>query len=620
MMIKQLSLLSVLSAAAFSVWAQNNNSADNLVVTANRFQQPTSTVLASTSIVTREDIDRWQAKTINDVLRRLPGVDISQNGGVGQASNVYIRGAEARHTLVLIDGIPLAKSGIIGSSDLSQIPLSLVQRMELIRGPRSAVYGSDAIGGVINIITYRSTEGGEVNAGIGSNHFQEYEGSIRHKLSDDTLVTVAGAFEDTRGFNIRPTSSFDGDSDRDGFRNKTLWGGINHAFNDSVSGFIRGYGYSNKTEYDAGYTNGADTRQVYNHTYQSGLNYANGWYSSSLTASYQRYNDYNYSNTLGMYQQNSSLDDMAQRNLQWGNTFAIEQGTISAGVDWQQMKLTSSDNIISDSYKRNNTGYYLTGQRQIETVTLEGSVRGDDNQQFGWNGTWQTAVGWEFIPDYQVTVSYGTGFQAPTLGQLYGQRRLSVISNPDLAPEKSRQWEVGLDGLTGPLNWRLSAYRNQINNLITYYTDEVTWNGSYSNVQSATIQGIEWVGSMDTGIFNHKVTLGYLNPRRDNDNEVLAHRSKQQAKYQLDWTMYEVEMDLSYQYFGKSFENNTNQYAFTQRKMPGYSLVDISASYPVTSHLTIRGKIANLFDKDYETAYGYQTPGREYYLSGGYTF
>ncbi|MBS0849698.1 TonB-dependent vitamin B12 receptor BtuB [Citrobacter sp. JGM124] len=613
MIMKQLSLLSVLSATAFSVWAQDNHSADSMVITANRFQQPVNTVLAPISVVTREQIDQWQSKSLTDILRRLPGVDIASNGGLGQSSSVYIRGAEARHTLVLIDGIPLAKAGITGTADFSQIPVSLIQRLELIRGPRSAVYGADAIGGVINIITQDDTPGGQIQAGVGSNRLQEYNGSLRHKVGDNTLLTLAGAYEDTKGFNVQPDAKDPLGDGRSGFNSKTFWGGVNHTFNENITGFIRGYGYSNKT----GYSAGKNERQLYNHTYDTGINYANDIYSTFLRGSYQHYKDYNYLTTQGLYNTGSSLDDMTQRNLQWGNSLALGQGTVSAGIDWQQQKLTTEDTIVSQDYSRNNTGYYLTGQQQIETVTLEGSVRGDDNNQYGWNGTWQAAAGWQFIPDYRVTASYGTGFQAPTLGQLFGQKRFNIDPNPGLKPEKSKQFELGFEGQTGPVNWQLSAYRNKINNLIDYNSTKVgdDWIGNYSNLQAATIKGVEWTGSFDTGIFSHQLTFGYLDPRRDSDNQVLARRSRHQYKYQLDWNMLGAEMNVAYQYYGKRLNNNTSQ-----NQLPSYSLVDISVSYPVTSHLTIRGKIANLFDKDYETAYGYQTPGREYYLSGGYTF
>lgn len=155
-MIKKASLLTACSVTAFSAWAQDT-SPDTLVVTANRFEQPRSTVLAPTTVVTRQDIDRWQSTSVNDVLRRLPGVDITQNGGSGQLSSIFIRGTNASHVLVLIDGVRLNLAGVSGSADLSQFPIALVQRVEYIRGPRSAVYGSDAI--LVTVVLVRVSTG-----------------------------------------------------------------------------------------------------------------------------------------------------------------------------------------------------------------------------------------------------------------------------------------------------------------------------------------------------------------------------------------------------------------------------------------------------------------------------
>ncbi len=624
MMIKKVSLFTALSVTAFSGWAQDSNSEDTLMVTANRFQQPVNSVLAPTDIITREDIDRWQAKNLNDVMRRLPGVDIAQYGGLGQSSSMFIRGTNASHVLVLIDGVPVARPGIANTADFNQIPVSLVQRVEYIRGPRSAVYGSGAIGGVINVITRSDEEKSQINAGMGSKGYQQYDGTLRQRFGD-TVATIAGSYETTKGFNVQPHSTYSGDNDRDGSRNKSFWGGVEHKFNDEFDGFFRGRSYTNNIDYDLGSppympAYSANEEQLYNQSYDGGMRFHSGIYSSQLIASYQKVKDYNYSSEYGRYNDGTTLDRMTQRNLQWGNNFAVGQGSVSAGVDWQQQRLASSDTAIKDTYKRDNTGLYLSGQQQFGDVTLEASGREDHDEQFGWHGTWQTAAGWEFVEGYRATVSYGTGFLAPSLGQQFGSTRFGIASNPNLQPEESKQWEAGLEGLTGPLDWRLSAYRYKIQNLITYYSDPVTYDGAYDNIDSATIKGLEWTGSVDTGIFTHRVTLQYIDPRNDQNDEVLARRAKRQAKYQLDWTMFNVDMDVSWQYYGKRYDNNTSAYNNTQQILPSYSTVDVSASYPVTSQLTVRGRIANLFDKDYETVYGYQTPGREYYLSGSYTF
>ncbi|EEJ6337762.1 TonB-dependent vitamin B12 receptor BtuB [Salmonella enterica] len=618
-MIKKATLLTALSVTAFSAWAQDT-SPDTLVVTANRFQQPVNSVLAPTDVVTREDIQRWQSKDLNDVMRRLPGVDISQSGGMGKSSSLYVRGTESRHVLVLIDGVPMARAGISNAIDIGQLPVSLVQRIEYIRGPRSAVYGSGAIGGVVNIITMSNDEKSQINAGMGSDGYQTYDG-IMNKRFGDTIVTAAGAYETTRGFNIQPDSPYSGDSDRDGYRNKLFWGGVQDKFNDNVSGFFRGYGYTANSDYDQGsygYVGGNDEAQNYTQSWDAGLQYSSGIYSSQLIANYQHIKDYNYSNDLGRYAGDASLDNMEQRYIQWGNSVEVGHGAVSGGADWKQEKLTSSSTTKADTYKRDTTGLYLTGQQQIDSVTLEASGREDHDEQFGWHGTWQTAAGWEFVDGYRATLSYGTGFLAPSLGQQYGATRFAssygpgIAANPNLKPEESRQWEAGIDGLTGPLDWRLSAYHYKVQNLIDYKDNQ------YVNMKSATIKGLEWTGNITTGPVDHHLTLQYVDPRDDETNKVLYRRAKQQVKYELTGQIFELGWNVMYQYLGERYDNDYDNNRDV--KMGGLSLWDIGVSYPLTSHLTVRGKIANLFDKDYETVYGYQTAGREYTLSGSYTF
>ncbi|HHQ9107322.1 TPA: TonB-dependent vitamin B12 receptor BtuB [Escherichia coli] len=612
-MIKKASLLTACSVTAFSAWAQDT-SPDTLVVTANRFQQPINTVLAPTDIVTREDIERWQSRTVLDVMRRLPGVDVAQYGGMGQSSSLFIRGTESKHVLVLVDGIPVARPGISNSSDIDQIPVSLVQRIEYIRGPRSAVYGSGAIGGVVNIITMTNKERSQINSSIGSKGYQQYDGTYRQRFGY-TVVTAAGAYQTTKGFNVQPHSSYSGDGDRDGYRNKLFWGGIEHKFNDQFDGYFRGYGYASNADYDQGnwgYDGGNDEHQNYTQSWDTGLRFNSGVYSSQLVVNYQRIKDYNYSSLTGRYASGYTLDDMEQRYIQWGNNVIVGHGAISAGADWKQEKLMSFGANGTDNYKRNNTGLYLTGQQQIDNITLEASGREDHDGQLGWHGTWQTAAGWQFVDGYKVTLSYGTGFLAPSLGQQFGAERFGIASNPNLKPEESKQWEAGLEGLTGPVDWRLSTYRYKIQNLIDYN------NNTYFNVKSATIKGLEWTGNFTTGPIDHRLTLQYVDPRDDETDQQLYRRAKQQVKYELSGEVYELGWDVTYQYIGERYDYD---YDSTRKvKMGGLSVWDIGLSYPVTSHLTVRGKIANLFDKDYETVYGYQTAGREYTLSGSYTF
>lgn len=448
MMIKKISLLTALSVTAFSGWAQDSGS-DSLVVTANRFQQPVNTVLAPTSVVTREDIERWQANTVIDVMRRLPGVDTAQSGGMGQLSSLFIRGTNSSHVLILVDGIRLNQAGVTGSSDLSQFPLALVQRIEYIRGPRSAVYGSDAIGGVVNIITTRAKDGTTLNAGIGSHSYQNYGGSTQQTLGDNTRVTLAGDYTYTRGFDVVAEGNNGGlaQPDRDGFMNKTLYGALEHAFSDQWTGFVRGYGYSNRTAYD-GYYNSftpdvlVDTRQLYSQTWDAGLRFNNDLFHSQLLSSYSHSKDYNYDPHLGRYDSTATLDEIKQYNVQWTNAVDVGHGNIGAGVDWQKQSTEPGTSYVTNGYDLRNTGVYLTALQKFGDVTLEGAVRSDDNSQFGRHGTWQSSAAWEFIEGYRFIASYGTAYKAPNLGQLYG-----FYGNDHLDPEESKQWEGAFEVL-----------------------------------------------------------------------------------------------------------------------------------------------------------------------------
>ncbi|KNC10603.1 vitamin B12/cobalamin outer membrane transporter [Klebsiella sp. RIT-PI-d] len=616
-MIKKASLLTAFSVTAFSGWAQDSKP-DTLVVTANRFEQPVNTVLAPVSVVTRQDIDRWQSTSVTDVMRRLPGVDIAQNGGIGQLSSLFIRGTNSSHVLVLVDGIRLNQAGVSGSSDLSQFPISLVQRIEYVRGPRSAMYGSDAIGGVVNIITTREKDGSTLNAGVGSHGYQNYGGSMQQTLADSTRATLAGDYTYTKGFDVVADGNNGGlaQPDGDGFMSKTLYGALEHDFSDQWTGFIRGYGYDNRTAYDGYYSSFSpdvlvDTRQLYSQTWNAGLRFNQDIFHSQLYSGYSHSKDYNYDPHLGRYDSSATLDEIKQYNVQWSNTVDIGRGNIGAGVDWQKQSTEPGTNYVTNGYDLRNTGIYLTGLQQVADFTFEGAARSDDNSQFGQHGTWQGSVAWEFIDGYRAIASYGTAFKAPNLGQLYG-----FYGSKNLDPEESKQWEGAFEGLTAGVNWRVSGYRNDVDDLIDY-NDQLM---KYYNVGKARIKGVEATATFDTGPLTHNIGYDYVDARNARTDRPLARRAKQQVKYQLDTQVYDFDWSLTYHYLGTRYDADYSAYPTRTVKMGGVSLWDAAVSYPVTSHLTVRGKIANLFDKDYETVYGYQTAGREYNLSGSYTF
>lgn len=600
--------LAVFSALSFSASANTND--DQIIVSANRFQQPVSSVLAPVTVVTREEIDKWQSNSVVDILRRLPGVDVTQSGGLGQNSTVSVRGTDAKHLLVLIDGVRLNNAGISGQPDLNQFPVALVQRVEYIRGARSAVYGSDAIGGVLNIITIRDDIGSNITAGIGSHGYQNYTGTTQQQIGENTRVTAAAAYTYSKGYKVRenlPYSSGDF-----GFMNKTYWLDVHHKLDDRFAVYGRAYGFDNRSKY---LTPNQSSRELENRTYDAGVTFNQDDYSSQLIMSFSHVKDYNFENRYGRYGDGATLDNSKQYSAQWGNNYRVGYGSINAGIDYQKQEMEPGTAMIADSKSISDTGLYLTGQQEIDKVILEAAVRSDHHSEFNWHTTWQTSAGWEFIDGYRVIGSYATGFKAPTLGQLYANTTFdwgTIVGNKDLKPEESEQWELGLEGNTGPLSWQLTGYHNDIKNLIDY---EMGSPNTYINRSKAKIKGVEWVGEFDTWIFHHQMTYQYLDAKDKETDKRLARRAQQQVKYQLDWTVADVDMGLTYQYIGKRYDDAANK-----QKLGGASVFDITAAYPITDHLTIRGKVANLFDKDYETAYGYRTAGREYFLTGSYNF
>ncbi|WP_163773558.1 WbuC family cupin fold metalloprotein [Proteus mirabilis] len=369
--------LSVMTSS-FNLFAQADNT---LSVTANRFQQPTSSILAPVTIVDREQIDRWQSNSVLDVLRRMPGIDVAQSGGIGQMSSVFVRGTDSRHVLILIDGVRTNQAGISGSYDMSQLPLSLVQRIEYIRGPRSAVYGSDAIGGVINFITKRQNDGLTLNAGIGSHGYQNYNGSIQQKVGERTTLSAAGGYTYTKGIHATDDSvpvaaPF---HDRHGFMNKSYWFGIDHIFNDNFQGYMKGYGYDNRTTYVASYPGNTDQSKTYNRNYEAGIKFSGDSYFSQLITVYSQTKDYNYISTNGRDGKGSSVDNSKQYNVQWGNTFLIPSGMISAGMDWQRQTIEANSASVPHQRTIDNTGLpgtYVRPHRHPHTFELLLPLRG----------------------------------------------------------------------------------------------------------------------------------------------------------------------------------------------------------------------------------------------------
>ncbi len=582
---------------------------DTMVVTANRVEQSTKNLISPAAVVTKEEIQAIQAKSLTDVLRRLPGVQVSNSGGAGQTSSVYIRGTSSKHTLVLIDGVRFG-SATTGYANFSAIPLSGIERVELIRGPRAAVYGSDAIGGVINIITSPGN-GAEpetiVDLSLGSDNYQQAGIGVSTSVGEKSWINISANYEQSDGYNISANNSNPLDADDDGYKNNTVMLSGGSKVTDSVSLSLNAIHQNNYSQYDNPW-GGVDQSNNDLYNISGTAKYNEGSIESSLSLGTNE----DKSESYGQGTSTSTIS--TKRNLaNWNNLYQLNESLkVGAGVDWynESVNNTSTEYTVKS---RSNTAGYLLALYHKNTINLESNVRVDDNEQYGSFTSWQLGGSWEFIDDVRLSSSVGTAFKAPTFNELYWPLECGVwgcySGNPELKPEESENFEVALSGSHLTFDWRVAAFQNKITNLISS-------NGTTNvNLGKAEIKGIETAIGFTTGDFIHDVSYDYLDTKDKDTGFELQRRAKHSAKWNTSYLYEEWQFDVSYLYQGKRYDDNNESDV-----LDAYSLVDFAINHYVTESVTVKAKIANLFDEHYETAKDYITPERNYYLGLSYLF
>ena len=610
------------------------NNAEVTVVTANRVEQAISDVLAPITVITRDDIELSMAKSVPEILRMVPGIDIGQNGGRGSKASVFMRGSESDHVLVLIDGVRLPSS-ITSGVDFSKIPVSQIETIEVVRGPRGAIYGSEAIGGVINIIT-RGQQGAsikQISAGIGSDKYDEVDLFLSTDLTDKLHVNFGLGYDDAEGYNSKPITGLN-DGDKHGSENRNVLLGLNYQLSSQLNAFINTRYSQSTSEYDASSEASLDwkTKKIVPAVHLkkeqwlettsiiTGVKYSRDNYFGSLSYSFGESKSYQYE-AGGDYKNSSSSLFTKQHNISFINSFVLSDSLLlNAGLDWRDDQVKDdSDSIYSNidgTISRNNTGLFTTAVYEMSSVTLDGSIRYDDNETFGGHTTWGLAAGWEFIDGYSVITSTGTSFKAPSMYDLYSNPSspFGAKGNPDLKPEIGESVEVGVKGITGTIDWKVIAYKNKVQDIILSRSISGI-STAYNSEGESILQGVEVEINTITGIVEHQAVFEYLDPK-DAKGDILLRRAKYKAKWQGVVQLGDVDLSLRYLYQGERDDWVGND----KETIAGYSLWDISAAYLVTEEFKVSARIDNLFDKEYATAQGYPSPERSYYINASYEF
>lgn len=590
---------------------------DEQVVTATRTERSFSRI-ASSTVITREDIARSQAPSVPDLLRGLAGVSVSTNGGRGKSASVYVRGTSSQHLLVLVDGIKIG-SATAGGASLESIPVEHIERIELVRGPRSSLYGSEAVGGVMQIFT-RQAEGDGfkpyLSAGAGSR--SSFDGTAGvSAVQGNGWFNLGVASESTDGINSRAFRSSAPrayEADADGYRETSgsLRGG--YRFDNGLELDGSWLHVESHSDYDSRTTSGTSGRFAYSDGSQQVVGGrarfapVDAWLVT-LQAGHSEDNGDNFRDGTFF-----SRFDTKRDTFGWQNDFTLaDEQLLSLGFDYQQDRIDVSDDYSIDS--RTNKGAYLQYQARFGRHGVVAGVRRDDNQQFGNHDTGNLGWSYDLRDNLVLSASYGTAFKAPTFNDLYAPDTGFTAGNPGLNPEESQSYELGLKGEQRWGAWSLNAFETQVDDLII-------WTGSSpmqpQNVDVARIRGVE--GSAATQMFGWDVatTLTILDPQdrsKANHGHLLPRRSKRTLNIDLDREIGRFAVGTTFYTASQRYDRASNTEA---ERLPGYALMDLRGEYRIDESWRLQARLSNLFDRDYETAQTYEQPGRAVHFTVRY--
>ncbi len=587
---------------------------DEVVVTATRTARTQDQSLAAVSVIDRERIERLQPPSLPALLRGLPGVSLANNGGPGKSTSLYLRGTESDHVLVLVDGVKIG-SATSGGAALQDIPVELVERIEIVRGPFSSLYGSEALGGVVQIFTRRpkGAFAPYLGVGIGSERTRNLSAGVAGRAGEGwyslgAAHTETDGIDAYRGDPSRATPEPYLDPDRDGYRNSsvTLQGG--YRFGEHWDAEARVFRAQAHNEYDGSQNNEADNVQQ---VVAARLRYtADGPLTLVLNAG--RSADLSDAYMDGVY---SSTFDTRRAVASLQADIGIGEGLLSAGLDWQGDEVDSTTVYTVD--RRHNRALFAQWQQEIGKHALQASLRRDDNSQFGGRTTGSALWGWDFADALRLTASYGTAFKAPTFNELY----FTGYGNPDLRPETSDSIELGLRGEHGHGGWAINAFQSEIDDLIAYdsrLVDDTHPYGQPNNIDRARIRGLELVGHATLAGWLLQANASWLNPRNDSNGasagNVLPRRARRTARLEADRELGRFSIGATVNAAGERFDDLANR-----KRMAGYATVDLRVGYALAPQWQLRLGTDNVFDRDYETAKFYRQPGRSWLLSLRYS-
>jgi len=568
-----------------------------IVVTGTKTEVPQSRSAVPVEVITSEQIRNSAATDAADLIQLYSNVDIARNGAYGKTTSIFIRGAESNHTLVLIDGVKM-NPGTIGLAALQNISPDIIERIEIVKGPRSSLYGSNAIGGVINIITRKNIEGAQLNlvAGMGEDNTTKVGASMLY--GNETISTGITVEQfDTDGIPVTDASDQD-----HGYDNRTI-----NAFFDFQTGrsdFRFSYWEAQgNTEY---FFFGDDLDQDFNNSVASAVwDYAlNGHISSNLRVSTITDDiDQNQANFLGEF----DFADTDRDEVEWKLDYQTEGNLIySLGLLAAEERVNARSSGTRINEDTDTNAAYVMLQNQSESSSYAVALRETEHDDFGNHTTWNIDYRYWVSAGTNIYAGAGTAFRAPDTTDRFG-----FIGNPDLDPETSDTIELGIEHrLTQNHILSITYFENRIDDLIE---PNATFT-QMENIDEAKITGVEANLQGQWERWRYAVSVLEQDPENQETNETLSRRAKSRINAQLSYHQDRWQAGGDVTRVGK--RDNSS---FDSIELSSYEVANIFMRYHFTQSLSLSARIENLFDKNYETAAGFNTKGSTAYAELSYT-
>ncbi len=604
------------AAALTTTAALAQDELDETVVTATRTPVALSSVGSPVIVITRNDIERTLANDVSELLQQHAGLEVARNGGHGQTTSLFTRGTESNHTVVLIDGVRM-NPGTIGGAALQNIAPEAIERIEIVKGPGSSLYGTEAIGGVVQIFTRGAAKNGfSAGATFGSNNTQQLFGDGTVSASEHWKFGFGGGYTESEG---TPTFIAD-DTDR-GYRTVTGRALVEFAPSNELTFRARGWSATGRTEYTAQTFSTPPYAPV-------SQDFENGVYSLE--------GEYRAQDGFGVRVNTSyALDDIEQRDPGFGpaqfDYARTGRTTIDAQVDLARLdlgkfgshSLTMGAQQNAEDTRAQSVGtvidedtdvrqFFVQDQLAIGRFNARLALGNVDHETFGNELTWNAELGAGF-GGTRVSLSAGKAFRAPDSTDRFG-----FGGNPDLAPEVSEQLQVMVRQKIGERQQlTLSAFDNRIDDMIEYVvTDLTTFDGQNRNVDRARIKGVELGWQLSGEAWRARAELTMQDPRDETSGERLLRRSRESLMLAVSRDVGRLDVGMDIAAYG-----NRKDFGFPENvTLDAYALVNATLRYRMNDALTLQGRIENAFDEDYVLVEGYRTDGRSYTIGVRYSF